>query len=38
MLGIYDLPAPDPRPTDTPKRFIIDYFRAYQPEGGYPAP
>jgi hypothetical protein len=38
MLGIYDLPTPDPRPTDTPKRFIIDYFRAYQPEGGYPAP
>ena len=36
MLGIYDIPGTDKRPDHYPKRFVIDYFRAYQPEGGYP--
>jgi hypothetical protein len=33
MLGIYEFAGP---PAGAyPKEFVIDYFRAYQPEGGY---
>jgi hypothetical protein len=35
MLGLYELPG-FPRAGDAyPKRFVIDYFRGYQPVGGY---
>lgn len=38
-LGIYErpqetVPAP-PGGSGYPKRFVIDYFRAYRPIGGY---
>lgn len=39
MLGIYEIPSmstsPATRAADYPKEFVIDYFRAYQPENGY---
>jgi hypothetical protein len=35
MLGIYDLPLENKHLGDYPRRFTIDYFRAYQPEDGY---
>lgn len=34
MLSIFELPEADPR-GPYPKAFAVDYFRAYQPEGGY---
>jgi beta-glucanase (GH16 family) len=39
MLGIYELPdrAAGSEPAAYPRRFVIDYFRAYQPIGGYPS-
>ena len=37
MLGIYERPlsAPANRDDSYPKQFVIDYFRGYQPIGGY---
>ena len=37
MLGIYERPGTNAELADPPypKRFVVDYFRAYQPEGGY---
>lgn len=35
MLGIYELPGEDTDRREYPKQFVIDYFRAYRPEGGY---
>lgn len=35
MLGIYDVPVQNKHHGDYPRRFVVDYFRAYQPEGGY---
>ena len=34
MLGIYELPGKDTDRREYPKQFVIDYFRAYRPEGG----
>lgn len=34
MLSIYELPGAE-RSTTYPKEFVVDYVRAYQPEGGY---
>ncbi len=42
MLGIYERPQQADgtevfdEPTSYPKKFVIDYVRAYQPVGGYP--
>lgn len=36
MLGMYELPHTDPTVGRYPKQFIVDYFRGYQPENGYP--
>lgn len=36
MLGTYDLPLEHKHHGDYPREFVIDYFRAYQPQGGYP--
>lgn len=35
MLGIYELPGFVYQPEAYRKRFVIDYFRGYQPVGGY---
>ena len=35
MLNIYELPGEDTDRREYPRRFVIDYFRAYRPEGGY---
>lgn len=35
MLNIYDLPVANKHTADYPRRFVIDYVRGYQPEGGY---
>ena len=35
MLGLYELPGAKSQPGDYPKRFVVDYFRGYQPEAGY---
>lgn len=35
MLGLYELPGVVSPPAPYPKQFVIDYFRAYQPVGGY---
>jgi hypothetical protein len=37
MLGIYEFSSPinNPQSSGYPKEFVIDYFRAYQPDGGY---
>jgi len=35
MLGLYDLSGEVTRPSEYPKRFIVDYFRGYQPINGY---
>lgn len=41
MLSIYELPGTDQQTASGspgyPKQFVIDYFRAYQPYGGYGA-
>jgi beta-glucanase (GH16 family) len=43
MLSVYEIPQPGAAATfaadakDYPKQFVVDYFRAYQPEQGYPA-
>jgi hypothetical protein len=37
MLGIYELPGAPTCPEDYPLQFVIDYFRGYQPEHGYPS-
>jgi hypothetical protein len=34
MLSIYELPGAD-RLTAYPREFVVDYLRAYQPEGGH---
>ncbi len=36
MLGIYDIPIQNKPQDSYPRHFIVDYFRAYQPQGGYP--
>lgn len=38
MLGLYDIPTPNNRQDNYPRRFVVDYFRAYQPENGYSVP
>ncbi len=39
MLTIYEFPDQEiTQQLDYPKRFTIDYFRAYQPVDGYPTP
>lgn len=38
MLGIYELPGEHHEHRIYPREFVIDYFRAYQPEGGYESP
>lgn len=35
MLGIYELPGENTDRRRYPKQFVIDYFRAYRPVGGY---
>ena len=41
MLGIYDIPPSVNSPVEIdslnsyPKKFVVDYIRAYQPDGGY---
>ncbi len=37
MLGIYERPGASGELADPPypKNFVVDYFRAYQPDGGY---
>jgi len=35
MLGLYDLPTENRHTGDYPRRFVVDYFRAWQPEDGY---
>jgi hypothetical protein len=35
MLNIYELPREDSPGAVYPKQFVIDYFRGYQPVGGY---
>lgn len=38
MLGIFERPRPGvPHDGEYPKRFVVDYVRAYQPLGGYAA-
>jgi len=35
MLSIFELPGGD-SDAAYPRAFVVDYVRAYQPEGGYP--
>lgn len=35
LLGIYELPGTATDRRSYPRQFVIDYFRAYQPEDGY---
>jgi hypothetical protein len=35
MLSVYELPGEDTDRREYPKKFVIDYFRAYRPDGGY---
>lgn len=35
MMGIYELPGEGVTPQEQPRQFYVDYFRGYQPIGGY---